>query len=109
MSLWTECQGRAADGFHRGIFQAHRGDDPVIIPGDPSKVSSPSKRDFPEASGDAMPPPPARERGAEPLTAVELALLVQKWITMGAKLEGGEATPATPNRQLPLPRKILQP
>nr|MBP6784262.1 hypothetical protein [Verrucomicrobiales bacterium] len=45
-----------------------------------------------------------RERGAEPLTAVELAL-VQKWITMGAKLEGGEATPATPEPATPAPPK----
>ena len=86
----------STEGFSKRIG----GDDPVIIPGDPSKSLLPIKAGLPRSDGDAMPPPPARERGAEPLTAVELAL-VQKWITMGAKLEGGEATPATPETTTP--------
>lgn len=71
------------------------GDDPVIVPGDPSKSLLTIKAGLPRSDGDAMPPPPARERGAEPMTTAELSL-VQKWVAMGAKLEGGAAEPAPP-------------
>ena len=76
------------------------GEDPVIIPGDASKSLLPIKAGLPRSDGDAMPPPPARERGAEPLTTIELAL-VQKWITMGAKFEAGTVEPATPETAAP--------
>lgn len=47
-----------------------------------------------------MPPPPSRDRGAEPMTAAELTL-VRQWITEGAKFEAGAtgaeaAAPGTP-------------
>ncbi len=71
------------------------GDDPVIIPGDPSKSLLTIKAGLPRTDGDAMPPPPARERGAEPMTAAELTL-VQKWVSMGAKFEKGELEPPAP-------------
>jgi len=71
------------------------GDDPVIIPGDPSKSLLTVKAGLPRTDGDAMPPPPARERGAEPMTTAELTL-VQKWVSMGAKFEAGEMEPAAP-------------
>ena len=77
------------------------GDDPVIIPGDPSKSLLTIKAGLPRTDGDAMPPPPARERGAEAMTTAELTL-VQKWVSMGAKFEAGEtaaaptAAPAAP-------------
>ena len=73
------------------------GDDPVVIPGDPSKSLLTIKAGLPRTDGDAMPPPPARERGAEAMTSAELTL-VQKWVSMGAKFEAGETTasPAAP-------------
>lgn len=64
------------------------GDDPVIVPGDPSKSLLTIKAGLPRSDGDAMPPPPARERGAEAMTNAELSL-VQKWVSMGAKFEAG--------------------
>ncbi len=70
------------------------GDDPLIIPGDPGKSILSIKAGLPASDGEAMPPPPARERGAEPMTAAELTL-VRQWITEGAKLEPGDAS-ATP-------------
>lgn len=76
------------------------GDDPVIIPGDPSKSLLSVKAGLPRTDGDAMPPPPARERGAEPMTVAELSL-VQKWITMGAKFETGELEPPSPDPATP--------
>ena len=69
------------------------GDDPVIIPGDPSKSLLTIKAGLPRTDGDAMPPPPARERGAEAMTSAELTL-VQKWVSMGAKFEAGETAAA---------------
>lgn len=71
------------------------GDDPVIIPGDPSKSLLTIKAGLPRTDGDAMPPPPARERGAEAMTTAELTL-VQKWVSLGAKFEAGELEPAAP-------------
>ena len=70
------------------------GDDPVIIPGDPSKSLLTIKAGLPRTDGDAMPPPPARERGAEAMTSAELTL-VQKWVSTGAKFEAGETTAST--------------
>lgn len=72
------------------------GDDPLIIPGDPTKSILSIKAGLPPSDGDAMPPPPARERGAEAMTAAELTL-VRQWITEGAKFEAGsaDASPAT--------------
>jgi hypothetical protein len=60
------------------------GDKPAIVPGDPGKSLLSIKAGLPRSDGDAMPPPPARERGAEPLTAQELTL-VRQWIAEGAK------------------------
>ncbi len=65
------------------------GDDPVIVPGDPSKSLLHVKAGLGRTDGDAMPPPQARERGAEAMTQMELEL-VAKWITEGAKLEPGD-------------------
>ncbi len=67
------------------------GDDPAIVPGDASKSLLTIKAGLPRDDGDAMPPPPARARGAEAMTSVELNL-VKQWITLGAKFEAGEAT-----------------
>ncbi len=67
------------------------GDDPVIIPGDPAKSLLSIKAGLPATDGEAMPPPPARERGAEPMTNAELAI-VRQWIAEGAKFEAGEST-----------------
>lgn len=71
------------------------GEKPAVIPGDPGKSLLSVKAGLPATDGDAMPPPPARERGAEGLTAVELAL-VRQWIAEGAKFEEGEAAPSAP-------------
>jgi hypothetical protein len=76
------------------------GDDPVIIPGDPAKSLLTVKAGLPRTDGDAMPPPPARERGAEAMTTAELSL-VQKWVSMGAKFEAGEKEPATSTEGAP--------
>ena len=65
------------------------GDDPVIVPGDSVSSLLAVKAGLPRSNGDAMPPPPARERGSEPMTAAELNL-VKKWIAEGAKLEAAE-------------------
>ncbi len=77
------------------------GDDPVIIPGDPARSLLSIKAGLPRSDGDAMPPPPARERGAEAMTSGELAI-VRQWITEGAKLSseapsptGGETGPTS--------------
>jgi len=61
------------------------GDDPVIVPGDAAKSLLAVKAGLPRTDTDAMPPPPARERGAEPMTALELTL-VKEWIASGAQL-----------------------
>lgn len=68
------------------------GDDPAIIPGDPGKSLLSIKAGLPASDGDAMPPPAARSRGSEPMTAAELAV-VRQWIAEGAKFEAG-ATPS---------------
>lgn len=65
------------------------GDDPVIIPGDVLESLLAVKAGLPRSNGDAMPPPPARERGAEPMTTAELNL-VKQWIAEGAKLDESE-------------------
>lgn len=65
------------------------GDDPVIVPGDPVGSLLAVKAGLPRSNGDAMPPPPARERGSEPMTTAELNL-VKKWIAAGAKFEASE-------------------
>jgi hypothetical protein len=78
------------------------GDDPVIIAGDPAKSLLSVKAGLPASDGDAMPPPPSRDRGAEPMSASELTL-VRQWITEGARLEAGGtgAAPATPSVPAP--------
>jgi hypothetical protein len=78
------------------------GDDPVIIPGDPAKSLLSIKAGLPASDGDAMPPPPSRDRGAEPMTAVELTL-VRQWITEGAKFEAGAAGAETTTPAVPAP------
>lgn len=90
----------SADDFAKRIG----GDDPLIIPGDPGKSILSIKAGLPASDGEAMPPPPARERGAEPMTAAELTL-VRQWITEGAKLEPGDATaaPSAPAPGTPAP------
>jgi hypothetical protein len=70
------------------------GDDPVIVPGNPANSLLTIKAGLPREDGDAMPPPPARARGAEPMTSVELNL-VKQWISLGAKFEAGEMTETT--------------
>jgi hypothetical protein len=89
-----------ADDFGKRIG----GDDPLIIPGDPAKSILSIKAGLPASDGEAMPPPPARERGAEAMTAAELAL-VRQWITDGAKFEDGaaDATPASSPTTAPAP------
>ena len=71
------------------------GEDAVILPGDPTRSLLSIKAGLPPSDGEAMPPPPARDRGAEPMTSAELNL-VRQWITEGAKFEPGtaEASPA---------------
>jgi hypothetical protein len=71
------------------------GDDPVIIPGNSGNSLLAIKAGLPPSNGDAMPPPPARSRGAEPMTALELNL-VKKWIDAGASFEKGELEPDAP-------------
>lgn len=71
------------------------GDDPVITPGDPAKSLLAVKAGLPATDGEAMPPPPARERGAEPMTSGELNL-VRQWITEGAKFSAGAAVATAP-------------
>ena len=70
------------------------GEDPVIVPGDPATSLLAVKVALPRSDGDAMPPPPARARGAEALTGNEIAL-VKQWIQEGASFEEGGAAPAT--------------
>lgn len=69
------------------------GEDPAIVPGDPVSSLLAVKAGLPRSDGDAMPPPPARERGAEPMTTAELNL-VKQWIAEGAKLDAGDPDPA---------------
>lgn len=69
------------------------GDDPVIVPGNAAQSLLVIKASLPRENGEAMPPPPARARGAEPLTSVELNL-VKQWIQAGAKFEATEMTEA---------------
>lgn len=76
------------------------GDDPVIVPGNAATSLLTIKAGLPREDGDAMPPPPARARGAEPMTSVELNL-VKQWITLGAKFDAGEATAAEPTTAEP--------
>lgn len=79
------------------------GDDPVIVPGDVAKSLLSIKAGLPPTDGEAMPPPPARERGAEAMTAAELAI-VRQWITEGAKFETGVGdAPATATAAAPEP------
>lgn len=66
------------------------GDDPVIVPGEPESSLLAVKAGLPRSNGDAMPPPPARSRGAEPMTTGELNV-VKQWIAAGASFEPGEA------------------
>ncbi len=71
------------------------GDKALIIPGDPGRSVLSIKAGLPRSDGDAMPPPPARERGAEPMTTQELTL-VRQWIAEGAKFSADQAdAPAT--------------
>ncbi len=67
------------------------GEDPVIIPGNPAQSILSIKAGLPATDGEAMPPPPARERGAEAMTTAELTL-VRQWIAEGAKFEAGESS-----------------
>lgn len=69
------------------------GDDPVIIPGDPGKSLLSIKAGLPRSDGEAMPPPPARDRGAEPMTTAELGV-VRQWITEGARFSSDAPAPA---------------
>lgn len=66
------------------------GDDPVIVPGNAAESLLAVKAGLPRSDGDAMPPPPARSRGAEPMTTAELNL-VKQWIQAGASFEEGGA------------------
>ncbi|MEM9283619.1 MAG: c-type cytochrome domain-containing protein [Verrucomicrobiota bacterium] len=68
------------------------GDDPVIVPGNPTTSLLVIKASLPRTDGEAMPPPPARARGAEPLTGVELNT-IREWIMQGAKLDASAPDP----------------
>lgn len=74
------------------------GDDPVIVPGNAASSLLAIKAGLPPSDGDAMPPPPARSRGAEPMTNAELNL-VKQWISEGASFEegGGKMTSTEPS------------
>ncbi|MEM6279284.1 MAG: c-type cytochrome domain-containing protein [Verrucomicrobiota bacterium] len=74
------------------------GEDPAIIPGDSARSLLIIKASLPREDGEAMPPPPARARGAEPFTSVELGL-VKKWIDLGAKFEAGETSEPEPGAE----------
>jgi hypothetical protein len=78
------------------------GTDPVIVPGDPANSLLAIKAGLPRSDGEAMPPPPARAKGAKEMTASELTL-VKQWIAEGAKFEAGAApaVPATPTTEAP--------
>jgi Planctomycete cytochrome C len=80
------------------------GDDPVIVPGDAANSLLAIKAGLPRSDGEAMPPPPARAKGAKEMTPSELTL-VKQWITEGAKFEAGAApaapAPATPTTETP--------
>ncbi len=65
------------------------GEKAVIIPGDVAKSLLSIKAGLPSSDGDAMPPPPARAKGAEPMTQSELEI-VRKWIAEGAKFTASE-------------------
>ena len=69
------------------------GDNPVIIPGNPANSLLTIKAGLPRTDGDSMPPPPARARGAEGMTSVELNL-VKQWIAEGAKFSADDPDPA---------------
>ena len=69
------------------------GNDPVIIPGNPASSLLTIKAGLPRTDGDSMPPPPARARGAEGMTSVELNL-VRQWIAEGAKFSANDPDPA---------------
>ena len=68
------------------------GDDPAIIPGNPANSLLTIKASLPRTDGDAMPPPPARARGAEAMTSAELNL-VKQWIAEGAKFSADDPDP----------------
>ncbi len=70
------------------------GDKPLIIPGDPANSVLLIKASMPRSNDEAMPPPPARERGAEAMTSAELQL-VKAWIAAGASFEEGDAATET--------------
>ncbi len=78
------------------------GDDPVIVPGDPANSLLAIKAGLPRTDGEAMPPPPARAKGAEEMTSSELTL-VKQWIAEGAKFKEGDAptAPAAPTTEAP--------
>lgn len=79
------------------------GDDPVIVPGNPAESLLAIKAGLPRSDGDAMPPPPARERGSEPMTSAELDL-VKQWISEGASFEEGAAP--TSNEEPAMEQKV---
>lgn len=81
------------------------GDDPVIVPGDALKSLLAVKAGLPRSNGDAMPPPPARERGSEPMTAAELNL-VKQWIADGAKFEASEKGTTETSTQKPMVAEV---
>tara|TARA_R110002096_G_scaffold44488_13_gene119563 strand:+ start:2409 stop:2885 length:477 start_codon:yes stop_codon:yes gene_type:complete len=68
------------------------GEDPVIRPGNAANSLLAIKAGLPRTDGDAMPPPPARARGSEPMTASELNL-VKRWIAEGAKFDPNAPAP----------------
>lgn len=71
------------------------GENPVIIPGNVAESLLSIKAGLPSTDKEAMPPPPARARGSEPMTQMELEV-VRKWIAEGAKFgEGATDSPAS--------------
>ncbi len=83
------------------------GDKPLIIPGDPASSVLLIKASMPRSNDDAMPPPPARERGAEAMTSSELQLIKQ-WIAAGASFKpGASTTETTANPSEPETEKVF--
>ncbi len=76
-----------------------------IVPGKPNNSLLIHKVSLPHDDPDAMPPP---RRGATPLTQGEIDVIA-KWITEGAKIEGGPAAtePAKPVMAKADPSKML--
>ncbi len=86
-------KGKLRMDTHDSFKDRIGGDDPVIVPGNAASSLLAIKAGLPRTDGDAMPPPPARARGAEAMTSNELNL-VKQWIAEGAKFSADDPDPA---------------